>query len=119
MGYPTIHVLENDTGPDDCNHAQFGSFILAASRPSAAWRVDRGSSARYRTHADGAGRLRDPASMQGRSLVADKSIASPRSSRTTTKMTRRSFATASADWDTSAELTAGVEAHGGLEPLVL
>ena len=31
VGYPTIHVLENDTGPDDCNHAQFGSFILAAS----------------------------------------------------------------------------------------
>ena len=30
VGYPGIHVLENDTGPDDCNHAQFGSFILAA-----------------------------------------------------------------------------------------
>jgi predicted AlkP superfamily phosphohydrolase/phosphomutase len=25
-----IHVRENDSGPDDCNHAQFGSFILAA-----------------------------------------------------------------------------------------
>jgi predicted AlkP superfamily phosphohydrolase/phosphomutase len=31
VGYPTLHVQENDTGPDDCNHAQFGSFILAAS----------------------------------------------------------------------------------------
>jgi predicted AlkP superfamily phosphohydrolase/phosphomutase len=31
VGYPTIHVLENDTGPDDCNHAQFGAFILAAA----------------------------------------------------------------------------------------
>jgi predicted AlkP superfamily phosphohydrolase/phosphomutase len=30
VGYPSIHVQENDTGPDDCNHAQFGSFILAA-----------------------------------------------------------------------------------------
>jgi predicted AlkP superfamily phosphohydrolase/phosphomutase len=30
VGYPSIHVLENDTGPDDCNHAQFGAFILAA-----------------------------------------------------------------------------------------
>ena len=29
VGYPTIHVLENDTGPDDCNHAQHGAFILA------------------------------------------------------------------------------------------
>ena len=25
-----IHVRENDTGPDDCNHAQFGTFVLAA-----------------------------------------------------------------------------------------
>jgi predicted AlkP superfamily phosphohydrolase/phosphomutase len=31
VGYPTFYVQENDTGPDDCNHAQFGSFILAAS----------------------------------------------------------------------------------------
>lgn len=30
VGYPTLHLQENDTGPDDCNHAQFGSFILAA-----------------------------------------------------------------------------------------
>jgi len=30
VGYPTIHLQENDSGPDDCNHAQFGSMILAA-----------------------------------------------------------------------------------------
>ena len=31
VGYKgTLHVKENDTGPDDCNHAQFGAFILAA-----------------------------------------------------------------------------------------
>ena len=30
LGYPTLHVQENDTGPDDCNHAQFGMFILSA-----------------------------------------------------------------------------------------
>jgi predicted AlkP superfamily phosphohydrolase/phosphomutase len=31
VGYNgTLHVRENDTGPDDCNHAQFGAFILAA-----------------------------------------------------------------------------------------
>jgi predicted AlkP superfamily phosphohydrolase/phosphomutase len=29
VGYPTLHVRENDTGPDDCNHAQHGAFILA------------------------------------------------------------------------------------------
>jgi predicted AlkP superfamily phosphohydrolase/phosphomutase len=31
VGYGgVLHVRENDTGPDDCNHAQFGAFILAA-----------------------------------------------------------------------------------------
>jgi predicted AlkP superfamily phosphohydrolase/phosphomutase len=30
VGYGAIHVQENDTGPDDCNHGQFGSFILAS-----------------------------------------------------------------------------------------
>jgi predicted AlkP superfamily phosphohydrolase/phosphomutase len=30
VGYPNLHVHENDTGPDDCNHAMFGAFILAA-----------------------------------------------------------------------------------------
>jgi predicted AlkP superfamily phosphohydrolase/phosphomutase len=31
VGYRTVHVRENDTGPDDCNHAQLGAFVLAAS----------------------------------------------------------------------------------------
>ena len=31
VGYPGFYIQENDTGPDDCNHAQFGSFILASS----------------------------------------------------------------------------------------
>jgi predicted AlkP superfamily phosphohydrolase/phosphomutase len=32
VGYGPEHltILENDTGPDDCNHAQFGAFILAS-----------------------------------------------------------------------------------------
>jgi predicted AlkP superfamily phosphohydrolase/phosphomutase len=30
VGYPTFHIQENDTGPDDCNHAQHGAFVLAA-----------------------------------------------------------------------------------------
>jgi predicted AlkP superfamily phosphohydrolase/phosphomutase len=31
VGYKTWHLQENDTGPDDCNHAQFGAFVLASS----------------------------------------------------------------------------------------
>jgi predicted AlkP superfamily phosphohydrolase/phosphomutase len=30
VGYPSLYLQENDTGPDDCNHAQFGIFVLAA-----------------------------------------------------------------------------------------
>jgi predicted AlkP superfamily phosphohydrolase/phosphomutase len=30
VGHGRFHVQENDTGPDACNHAQFGAFILAA-----------------------------------------------------------------------------------------
>jgi predicted AlkP superfamily phosphohydrolase/phosphomutase len=35
VGFHAIHVQENDTGPDDCNHAQQGAFILAA--PGCSW----------------------------------------------------------------------------------
>ncbi len=30
IGYPSVHVFENDTGPDDANHAQDAMFLLAA-----------------------------------------------------------------------------------------
>ena len=30
LGYDSLYLQENDTGPDDCNHAQFGSFLLAS-----------------------------------------------------------------------------------------
>ena len=72
VGYPTIHVVENDTGPDDCNHAQFGSFILAASNSPLQGEV---TGVRL---LDIAPTLLDlagyelPTSMQGKSLVANK-----------------------------------------------
>jgi predicted AlkP superfamily phosphohydrolase/phosphomutase len=31
VGHPALHVQENDTGPDACNHAQFGMFLLVAA----------------------------------------------------------------------------------------
>jgi len=30
VGHSKIYVQENDTGPDGCNHAQYGMFILVA-----------------------------------------------------------------------------------------
>lgn len=70
VGYPTIHILENDTGPDDCNHAQFGSFILAASNCPLQGEV---TGARLLDIAPTLLELAGyeiPTSMQGRSLVA-------------------------------------------------
>lgn len=29
LGHPNLYIQENDTGPDDCNHAQFGAFLLS------------------------------------------------------------------------------------------
>jgi predicted AlkP superfamily phosphohydrolase/phosphomutase len=77
VGYPTIHVLENDTGPDDCNHAQFGAFILAApasplhGEVTGAHLLDIAP-----TLLDLAG-YEVPETMQGRSLVAGARGASP------------------------------------------
>jgi predicted AlkP superfamily phosphohydrolase/phosphomutase len=28
VGYDALHQQENDAGPDDCNHAQFGASLL-------------------------------------------------------------------------------------------
>ncbi len=30
VGYSDLYVQENDTGPDGCNHAQYGVFVLSA-----------------------------------------------------------------------------------------
>lgn len=32
VGHGRLHVRENDTGPDDCNHARHGAFILAGRK---------------------------------------------------------------------------------------
>jgi len=70
VGYGRLHVQENDTGPDACNHAQFGMFLLAA--PNCPLHGEY-QGARL---LDVAPTLLDlagyeiPPSMQGRSLVA-------------------------------------------------
>ena len=39
LGYESLHTLENDTGPDDANHAQQGMFILYDPSQPGAGRV--------------------------------------------------------------------------------
>ncbi len=74
VGYPGLHVQENDTGPDDCNHAQFGSFILAGSGNPLQGEV---SGARLLDIAPTLlelGGYDVPSSMQGRSLVSGHAL---------------------------------------------
>ncbi|GIW88205.1 MAG: phosphodiesterase [Isosphaeraceae bacterium] len=69
-GRGTYHVQENDTGPDDCNHAQFGAFVLASPRCPLAGEVH---GARLLDIAPTLLELAGcdiPPSMQGRSLVS-------------------------------------------------
>ena len=40
VGNPSIHVFENDTGPDDANHAQHGMYVLRRPGDSPGKRAD-------------------------------------------------------------------------------
>ncbi len=70
VGHPRIHVQENDTGPDGCNHAQFGMFVLAAPNCPLSGEYEGARLLDIApTLLDLAG-YEIPESMQGRSLVA-------------------------------------------------
>ncbi len=70
VGYPDIHVQENDTGPDACNHAQYGMFLLAAANNPLSGEYEGARLLDIApTLLDLAG-YEIPESMQGRSLVA-------------------------------------------------
>jgi len=69
VGYDELYVQENDTGPDDCNHAQFGAFILSSPRMPVRGRIEGMHLLDVApTLLDLAGRAVPPA-MQGRSLL--------------------------------------------------
>jgi predicted AlkP superfamily phosphohydrolase/phosphomutase len=77
VGYPDIHVQENDTGPDACNHAQFGMFLLAAANNPLSGEYQGARLLDIApTLLDLAG-YEIPESMQGRSLVAGMEKRSP------------------------------------------
>jgi predicted AlkP superfamily phosphohydrolase/phosphomutase len=40
VGHGAIHVQENDTGPDSCNHAQYGAFVLSAPNLTARGEIE-------------------------------------------------------------------------------
>ncbi len=69
VGYGALHVQENDTGPDDCNHAQFGSFILAAPGCGLSGRIENVRLLDIAPTLLELGGYDIPESMQGRSLA--------------------------------------------------
>jgi predicted AlkP superfamily phosphohydrolase/phosphomutase len=69
VGYDSLYIQENDTGPDDCNHAQFGAFILSGAGVEARGEVEGMHLLDVApTLLDLAGRPIPP-TMQGRSLL--------------------------------------------------
>jgi predicted AlkP superfamily phosphohydrolase/phosphomutase len=74
VGYSSIHVQENDTGPDDCNHSQYGSFILAASNNPLSGEVEGAHILDLAPTVLELAGYDVPPSMQGKSLVAGKSL---------------------------------------------
>ncbi len=70
VGYSQIHVQENDTGPDGCNHAQFGAFILAASNSRLTGEVQGAHLLDLAPTLLELGGYDIPSSMQGKSLLA-------------------------------------------------
>jgi predicted AlkP superfamily phosphohydrolase/phosphomutase len=76
VGYPALHIRENDTGPDDCNHAQFGAFILAASNLPLRGEIQNAHLLDMAPTLLQLGGYDVPGSMQGNSLVGD-GVASP------------------------------------------
>ncbi|WP_435007509.1 alkaline phosphatase family protein [Tundrisphaera lichenicola] len=70
VGYPSIHVQENDTGPDDCNHAQHGVFVLAAPGLPISGEIEGAHLLDIAPTLLELGGYDLPPSMRGRSLVA-------------------------------------------------
>ncbi len=69
VGYGVCHVQENDTGPDDCNHAQHGSFILTAPGSSLSGELTGAHLLDMAPSLLELGGYDIPDSMQGRSLL--------------------------------------------------
>lgn len=77
VGYSTLHVQENDTGPDDCNHAQFGAFVLAASNSPLQGEIPDAHLLDIAPTLLDLGGYDVPSTMQGRSLVAGRTPPRP------------------------------------------
>ncbi len=69
VGHGRLHLEENDTGPDACNHAQFGAFIMAAPNCPLKGEVERARLLDLMPTLMKLAGYDIPQAMQGRSLV--------------------------------------------------
>ncbi len=74
VGYPSLHILENDTGPDDCNHSEHGAFLLASANNPLRGPIDGAHLLDIAPTLLELGSHDIPPSMQGRSLVAGHNV---------------------------------------------
>lgn len=74
VGYSDLYVQENDTGPDGCNHAQYGAFILSAPNNPLQGQIHGVHLLDIAPTLLELGGYDIPASMQGTSAVAGKSM---------------------------------------------
>jgi predicted AlkP superfamily phosphohydrolase/phosphomutase len=70
VGYPSLHVQEDETGPDDCNHSQHGAFVLAVPGLEPMGEVEGAHLLDVAPTLLELGGYDVPGSMQGKSLVS-------------------------------------------------
>jgi predicted AlkP superfamily phosphohydrolase/phosphomutase len=75
VGHGRLHLQENDTGPDGCNHALYGSFILAGGQSPLRGEVKGARLLDVAPTLLELGGYEIPASMQGQSLVREQALA--------------------------------------------
>lgn len=77
VGYRRTHVQENDSGPDDCNHAQHGVFVLAGPNTPLRGEVTGAKLLDMAPTLLTLGGYEIPDSMQGTPLVSPGTLSSP------------------------------------------
>jgi len=73
VGYPDCYLHENDTGPDGCNHSQYGGFILASPNNPLSGEIQDANLLDIGPTLLHLGGHDIPSSMQGQPLVTDLS----------------------------------------------
>ena len=74
VGYPSLHVQEDETGPDDSNHDQHGAFVLACPGLEPMGEVEGAHLLDMAPTLLELGGYEVPGSMQGKSLVSGRAV---------------------------------------------